>query len=127
MAGFLIDGARKQTGGSARSSNSRHDGGGPGSAWVDARAVTGAGADSQDSRGKHFLRLRRDNERTNPDLYDPLAAFLGVSMNELGRAMLSSDIQGLVPIRSAAPAPARSFRLSHEYGGSFSLAGHAAH
>jgi hypothetical protein len=127
MAGFVIDGGMKQlpAAGSVHSLNSRNGVGGSGSDNTDAG--TGIGANSQKGRVKHFLALRKDTERTNPDLYDPLAAFLGVSMNELGRAMLSSDVQGLVPVRSKSPAPIRSFRLSREYGGSFSLAGHAAH
>ena len=124
MAGFLTGGAGKQAALSVRSSKGLHDAGRTGPAWTHAGDVT---ADSQSGRVKSFLRLRRDTARSNPDLYDPLAAFLGVSMNELGKAMLSSDVQGLVPARTEAPAPARSFRLSHEYGRSLSLPGHAAH
>ena len=113
MAGFLFDGSAKQlqpvaagrasrrtTGeialepSAARHANddSRHHNR-PG------RGVPAQASGSESGRLRHFMRLRRDTARTNPELYDPLAAFLGVSMNELGRIMRRSDLDGLRTVR----------------------------
>jgi hypothetical protein len=110
MAGFLIEGSARQlqTVGAAQVSNCRSARSVlPGVAGADGRGRrdgdlprgTGKQAGSQSGRLRNFMRLRRDTPRTNPDLYDPLASFLGVSMGELGRLMLQSDVEGLRPAR----------------------------